>query len=383
MTQAIDFIRSIYRTSGPIPLYTPIFAGNEKKYLGECIDYKNVSTVSPFVNKFEESLVKFTGSKYAVATINGTSALHLALLLLDIKTGDEVITQPLTYVATANAITYTGAKPVFIDIDKKTLGLSPLKLEQFLKEETIRQDGKCYNKTTKAQIKAILPMHSLGIPSEIEKLSVIAQEYEIPIIEDAAEGLGSFYKNQHVGTFGKMGILSFNGNKTITTGGGGALLTNDKDLAERALNLSTTAKIKHPYKSMHSEVAFNYRLPGLNAAMGLAQMEPLEDILDLKRKLAQKYKIFFENTELKFFIFEKDRNSNHWMNVVECPTEDTRNNFVEALNKSNINARPIWTLMNNLKMYEHCQTGNLENAVRAAKTIALLPSGVDTSINLK
>lgn len=381
MRKTVDFIRSIYKSEEFIPLYAPTFRGNEKKFLNECIDSNNVSTVSPFVNKFEESVLKYTGAKYAVATVNGTSALHLALVISGVKTGHEVITQPLTYVATANAIAYTGAEPVFIDIDKTSLGLSPKKLAFFLENETTLENGKRINKKTKAQISAIMPMHTFGVPAEIDKLIAIGNTYGIPIIEDAAEGLGSFYKNRHIGTFGKMGVLSFNGNKTITTGGGGMILTNDKKIAKKALHLSNTAKIEHAYLSIHNNIGYNYRMPGLNAALGLAQMEQLENTLFLKRKLAKTYHAFFKGSDIKCIDWQQNRILNNWMNVVKCVNQKQRDEFVDVLNKNKINARPAWTLMNHLEMFKECQFGNLDNALIAEKTIALLPSGVHNELN--
>jgi len=383
MDNVIDFVKSIYLNKEFIPLFNPTFQGNEKKYLNQCVDSKNVASTSPFVNQFEQSIINYTGVKHAIATINGTSALHLALLLLKVQSGKEVITQPLTYVATANAISYTGAKPIFIDVDKKSLGLSPDKLEQFLESETIVRNGKCFNKTTSAEIKAILPMHTFGLPSRIDEIVSIGNKHNIPVMEDAAEGLGSFFKNQHIGTYGEMGILSFNGNKTITTGGGGMLLTNDKRLAELALHLSTTGKIKHPYEQIHDHIGYNYRMPGINAALGLAQIEQLEEILNLKKQLSDKYKAYFKNTDLEFINAIENGTSNHWVNVIAFDSKHQRDEFVELLNRNNINIRPAWTLMNHLKMFSNCQTGNLDNAIDAQERIALLPSGVDNTFNLK
>jgi perosamine synthetase len=289
----IEFIRELYKAEEFVPLHEPRFFGNEKKYLSECIDSTFVSSVGKFVNHFESMICEFTGSQYAVATVNGTAALHIALKLVGVEPGDEVITQPLSFIATCNAISYSNAKPVFVDVDLDSMGMSPQGLRTFLSLNTHQESGHCLNITTGKKISAVVPMHTFGLPCRIEEIKQICQEYNIPLVEDAAESLGSYLKGKHTGTFGKVGILSFNGNKTITTGGGGMIITNDLDLAKRAKHITTTAKIAHPYELIHDEVAYNYRLPKINAALGCAQMESLSALLKSKREIAYEYGNFF------------------------------------------------------------------------------------------
>ena len=301
----INLIRSIYKNKKFIPLHEPRFIGNEKKYLNECVNSTFVSSVGKFVEKFEKKITKYTGAKYAIATVNGTSALHISLKLAGVKKNTEVITQPLTFVATCNAISYCNAEPIFIDVDKNTMGLSPLALENFLKRHTFIKNKKCYNKKTKKVIKACVPMHSYGHPCLIDKIKKICDKNFIFLIEDAAESLGSRYKNKHAGTFGELGIISFNGNKIITAGGGGCIITNNVDLAIKAKHLTTTAKINHKWDFKHDEVGYNYRTPNINAALLIAQLEKLDEFIINKRNLANKYKQFFKNTN---YIFLKSQN---------------------------------------------------------------------------
>lgn len=299
--EIVDFIRKLYnQPEGFIPLHAPVFMGNEKKYLEECIDSTFVSSVGKFVDQFEIEMAKYTGATQAVVCVNGTNALHLALKMVGVDANTEVITQPLTFIATANAIKYCHADPVFIDVDKETLGLSPEKLESWLKQnvklETSNQKQRIpINRLTNKPITACVPMHTFGHPCRIDEIIEVCNKYNIPVVEDAAESLGSFYKNQHTGTFAEIGVLSFNGNKTITTGGGGMLLFKDKKLAQKAKHLTTQAKVAHPWEFVHDEVGYNYRMPNINAALGLAQLEQLPKFIESKRNIAKTYKEFFKH----------------------------------------------------------------------------------------
>ena len=380
-TEIVKFIRELYNTpQGFIPLHEPRFNGNEKKYLNECIDSTFVSSVGIFVGQFEEMVAEYTGAKYAIATVNGTAALHIALLLSGVQPEDEIITQALTFVATANAISYCGAKPVFIDIDKDTMGLSPDKLRNFLEKYTyIVEDAEgvhTHNLITKRRIKACIPMHTFGHPCRIDEIKEICDEYNITLIEDAAESLGSFYKGRHTGTSGKFGTLSFNGNKTITSGGGGMILTNDENLAKKAKHITTTAKVPHKWEFIHDVVGYNYRLTNLAAALGCAQMEQLPEIINNKRELANKYKSFFKTLNINFVREPENSKSNYWLNALVLDDIEQRNIFLEYLNNNGIMARPIWQLMSQLEMYKHCQTDDLTNTKWLADRVINIPSSV-------
>ncbi|WP_026755782.1 LegC family aminotransferase [Sediminibacter sp. Hel_I_10] len=377
---SIAFIKSEYQGKDSIPLHEPFLSGNAKNYVNECIESSHVSSVGSFVNRFENMVAKYTNATYAIATINGTAALHLALILAGVNKGDEVITQPLTYVATVNAISYIGAQPIFIDVEKTTLGLSPEKLEHFLKTQTTVKNGCCFNKTTGKQIKAVVPMHTLGFPSRINDILDVCQSYQLKVIEDAAESLGSFYKDQHTGTFGLLGVLSFNGNKTITTGGGGIILTNDKAIALKAKHLSTNAKKEDSWGYVHDSIGYNYRMPALNAALGCAQMEELNNILLQKRRLAQRYAQFFKSKSIDFIKEPKDSHSNYWLNAICLENIEQRDLFLSETNSENIKTRPLWQLMNHLDIYTTAQQGNLENAIWLQERIVNLPSSV---VNVK
>ncbi len=372
----VNHIKSIYHSNDFIPLHEPRFVGNEKKYLGECIDSTFVSSIGKFVGQFEDKIAKFTGAKYAIATVNGTAAVHMALLLADVRGSNEVITQPLTFVATTNAIAYTGAKPVFIDVDKETMGLSPQKLKDFFAKETIIKNGVCINKKTRATIKACIPMHTFGHPCRIDDIKEICDINNVVLIEDAAESLGSWYKDKHTGTFGKMGTLSFNGNKTITTGGGGMIITNDEFIAKKAKHLTTTAKIPHKWEFMHDETGYNYRLTNLAAALGCAQMEQLPVFLESKRNLANKYAVFFKKKEMNFFLEPKYSKSNYWLNCLILKNGKEREEFLEYTNEHGVMTRPIWKLMNKLPMFDKFECNDLENAEWLEKRVVNIPSSV-------
>jgi len=372
----INFIQETYQTRSFIPLHEPKFVGNEKKYLNECIDSTFVSSVGQFVDGFEENIAEYTGAKYAIATCNGTSALHTSLLLANVNQNNEVITQPQTFVATCNAISYCGAQPVFIDVDKDTMGLSPSALKYFLENNTAVKNKQCINNRTGKVIKACVPMHTFGHPCRIDEIKEICDKYYIFLIEDAAESVGSIYKGRHTGTFGQVGVMSFNGNKIITAGGGGCIVTNDKILAKKAKHLTTTAKVPHKWDFNHDIVGYNYRMPNLNAALLVAQLENLDNFISNKRKLANKYKTFFNNSDYVFVKEPIDSKSNYWLNSILFKNKQQRDDFLDETNSRGIMTRPIWTLMNKLPMYEHAQCGDLKNAEWLEQRLVNIPSSV-------
>ena len=375
-TPVVDCIRSVYKTDSFIPLHEPRFLGNEKKYLNECIDSTFVSSVGKFVDEFEEKIASYTGAKYAVATSNGTSALHISLLLANVEQNDEVITQPLTFIATCNAISYCNASPVFIDVDKDTMGMSPVALEIFLKENAEVKNQQCVNKSTGKIIKACIPMHTFGHPCRIEEIQKICKEWHIILVEDSAESLGSFYNNQHTGTFGELGVISFNGNKIITSGGGGCILTNNEDLAKKAKHITTTAKEPHKWEYTHDMVGYNYRMPNLNAALIVAQLEQLDGFLKSKRSLAKIYKKFFQNGDIHFVTDPENAKSNYWLNSIVLKSKDQRDLFLDETNSKGIMTRPIWVLMNKLPMFEKAQCGDLTNSEWLEERVVNIPSSV-------
>ena len=368
----IAFIRSLY---GPdfVPLHGAAFAGREKEYLAECIDSTFVSSVGEFVGRFEDHVARFTGAARAVACVNGTNALHLALQLVGVERGDEVLTQPLTFIATANAIAYCGAEPVFLDVDLDTMGLSPAAVGEWLdRNAELRAEG-CFNRRTGRRIKACVPMHTFGHPVRLDELVGLCQKWQIELVEDAAESLGSYYKGRHTGTLGRVGVLSFNGNKTITTGGGGMLLFNDKQLADRAKHLSTQAKVPHRWAFEHDAVGYNYRMPNLNAALGCAQMEELPRFLASKRATAEAYRSFFAD---RFMAEPTDTVSNYWLCAVLMPSRAQRDAFLSATNDAGVMTRPVWELMNRLPMFAGAECGALPNAEFLADRIVNIPSSV-------
>ncbi|HED8405955.1 aminotransferase LegC [Campylobacter coli] len=372
----ISFIKSLFNKEN-IALHEPCFIGNEKKYLLECIDSGFVSSVGEFVTRFEEALKEKTKARFVIATNTGTAALHIALLANGIDENCEVITQSISFVATANAIAYTGAKPVFLDIDENTLSLSPKALEHFLENQTYQKDNLSYNKTTHKLIKACVIMHTFGLSAHIKAIKELCEKYHILLIEDAAEALGSTYENKALGTFGKCGILSFNGNKIITGGCGGAILSDDENLAKLVRHLSTTAKIPHPYEYDHDRIAYNYRLCNINAAILFAGLENLELFLENKRELAKIYKDFFKNHDKCKFIDEKsNEKSNFWLNTLLFKDENLRNIFLEECLKNNIFVRPIWKSLPSLKAFQNCQSNELMNTKNLEKRLVNLPSSV-------
>lgn len=378
------FIRSVfYEPKEFIPLHDPRFIGNEKKYLMECIDSNFVSSVGKFVGQMEQMCAEYTGAQYAIAAMNGTAALHIALLLANVQREDEVITQALTFIATANAISYTGAHPVFLDVDMDTLGLSPTAVKAWLLENAEMRERRetgngrlaPYNKKTGRRIAACVPMHTFGHPLKINELKAVLDTYNIPIVEDAAESLGSYENNKHTGTTGLFGTLSFNGNKTITTGGGGMILTNDEELAKRAKHITTTAKIPHQWEFRHDMIGYNYRMTNIQAALGCAQMESLDHILKLKRELALQYEAFFKDSEFKFVSEPENCHSNYWLNAIIAKDRTQRDELLEYTNAQGVMTRPIWELMSRLTMFAHCQTDSLENSKWLADRVVNIPSG--------
>ena len=373
----IDFIRQTFQQpEGVVPLHAPCFIGNEKKYLNECIDSTFVSSVGKFVDRFEEMVAEYTGAKKAVVCVNGTNALHLAMLLSGVEQNDEVITQPLTFIATANAISYIGAHAVFLDVDLDTMGLSPVKVREWLEKNAEVKGGECFNKNTGRRIKACIPMHTFGHPVHLDELVEVCKDYHLNLLEDAAESIGSFYKGKHTGTFGKIGAISFNGNKTITTGGGGMLLFMDEELGKYAKHITTQAKVPHRWEFVHDHIGYNYRMPNINAALGCAQMEHLQEFVDNKRDLAQKYAAYFKNSDVSFFIEPAECKSNYWLNVVLLKDKSARDRFLKETNDAGVMTRPIWQLMNRLPMFKDCQCGDLSNAEWLEARVVNIPSSV-------
>ena len=372
----IKFIKSIYGDSKSIPLHAPNFSGNEKKYLNKCIDSTYVSSAGKYVEELEERIINYTGAKYAIATCNGTSALHISLLLAEVGSENEVITQPVSFVATCNAINYCGAQPLFIDIDKETMGLSPNSLKKFLESNTLIKNQQCINNKTGKVIKACVPMHTFGHPCRIDEIREICNNNFIFLVEDAAESMGSFYKGKHTGTYGRTGVISFNGNKIITSGGGGCIITNDKHLARKARHLSTTAKVPHRMKFNHDMIGYNYRMPNLNAALLVAQLENLDYFLKKKRKLADMYDNFFKDSEYMFVKEPEDCKSNYWLNSIIFKDKKQRNNFLIETNNQNIMTRPLWTLMNKLPMFKMAEHDSIANSLWLEDRIVNLPSSV-------
>lgn len=376
-------IRSLYGAAEgqAVPLHEPVFAGREKEYVADCIDSSFVSTAGDYVPRFENMLCEETGAGHAIAMVNGTCALHIALLCCGVGRDDEVITQPLTFVATCNAIRHAGAAPVFIDNDEKSLGMSAGALERFLGEHAEVKKGKAYNKASGKRIGACLPVHVFGHACEIDTIVEICGRYQIPVVEDAAEAIGSAYKDKALGTFGHAGTLSFNGNKTITTGGGGAVLTNDDALAEKIRHIATTAKVPHAYEFIHDAVGYNYRMPNLNAALGCAQLERLPEFIDIKRRIAKRYEdIFAAYDDISFINEPQDGYSNYWLQAVLVHGEKARDEFLQASHAAGVLCRPAWRLMPDLPMYKDCQSGELKTARMLYERLVNLPSSVNAKL---
>ena len=377
----INFIHNLYETDEFIPLHEPQFEGNEKKYVTDAIDSTYVSSSGYYVNKFEEDISVLTSCTKAVSLVNGTAALSLAMYMSNIRTGDLVITQPLTFIATCNAIHHLGASPIFIDISLDSLGLDPAAVLEFLEAHAcIDDDGNCVFKESGQKIKAIVPMHTFGHPVDLDQFTKICEDWNLILIEDAAESLGSLYKGKHTGSFGRFGALSFNGNKTITTGGGGMLLCSKSFEGERAKNLSTTAKLPHPYEFFHDEAGFNMRMPNLNAALGCAQLESLEKFLIAKKIIANSYREFFADTEAKFIAQPEYAESNYWLNAILCADETSKNELLEYSNNQGVNMRPIWKLMYKLPMFSHAIMGEMGNAEKIESLLVNLPSSPKKAI---
>ncbi|MDG1974404.1 MAG: LegC family aminotransferase [Flavobacteriaceae bacterium] len=374
--ESITFFRDKFNTNEFIPLHVPTFSGNEKKYLNECIDSTFVSSVGPFVDEFEDLMNQITKTKKTTAVVNGTAGLQVALRLVGVKKNDEVITQALTFVATANAIAYNNAHPIFLDVDLDTMGLSPNAVDDFLEEYgELREDG-CYNKKTGRKIAACIPMHTFGFPVHLDELLIVCNRWKIPLVEDAAESLGSEYKGKPTGSFGEIGVFSFNGNKIVTSGGGGAITTNNIKLGERAKFLTTTAKQPHPFEYIHNELGYNFRMPNLNAALACAQLEQLDLYLNKKRSLANRYEKFFSSKGIKFRTETKNTKANYWLMCIELENSKERDLFLESTNSNNVMTRPIWKSMDFLPMYKNCQKDELLNTRFLEARIVNIPSSV-------
>ena len=371
----VTFIKDLYKKD-IIPLHEPRFIGNEKKYLAECVESTFVSYVGKFVTQFEESVQQFTGSKYAVATVNGTSALHIALSLAGVKKGDEVLAPALTFVGSINPISYLGAEPFFVDCEKETLGMCPVKLEEFLEKETTFGDGVRINKKSGKRISACIVVHVFGHPAKVDKIKGVCDRYNIELVEDAAESLGGWYKSKHTGTFAKIGILSFNGNKIVTTGGGGMIITDDEDMAKLARHVTTTAKLPHKWEFIHDCVGYNYRMPNINAAIGVAQMECLDRFLQNKRELTNIYRNFFIKMDVPFFVEKENCRSNYWLNMLFLRDRQERDLFLDFTNSNGVMTRPSWRLMNKLPMFNDCGSTNLDNAEWVEERAVNIPSSV-------
>ena len=373
----VEFIKTLYKTDDFIPLHEPRFVGNEKKYLNDCIDSTFVSSVGKYVDRFEDEFAKRVGSRHAIATVNGTSALHISLLLAGVTKDDEVITQPLTFIATCNAISYIGAKSVFVDVDLDTMGLSPASLKDFLEKNCKIENKKCINKNTNRVIKACVPMHTFGHPCRIDEIRDICKLWHVELVEDAAESLGSYYKEQHTGTFGKLGAFSFNGNKIITSGGGGVIVTDDEELAKKAKHLTTTAKVPHKWEYVHDMVGYNYRMPNLNAALLVAQLEQLDNFLQNKRDLACEYEEFFSRFDgVKFVKEMQNSKSNYWLQSIILKDKKQRDEFLEVTNSNGVMTRPVWKLMNELDMFKDSECTKLENAKYLEQRVVNISSSV-------
>lgn len=374
--EIVDFIKELYPSQEFIPLHAPKFSQKEKDYVLDTIGSTYVSSVGIYVDRFEKMMCDYTGAKHAIAVVNGTAALHISLLLAGVQQGDLVLTQALSFIATCNAISYLGAEPCFIDVEMESLGLSAQSLESFLQSSTYIKDHGCFEKSTNKRISACVPMHTFGFPTEIDSIVEICNKYYIPVVEDSAESIGSIYKNKYTGTFGLLGTYSFNGNKTITCGGGGIVVTNNDELGKKAKHLTTQAKVPHKWEFFHDHIGYNYRCPNLNAALACAQLERLEDFILNKRETANAYKNFFEGTNIKFNTETSESRSNFWLNSVMFESINQRDEFLEYSNSNGVMTRPIWALMHRMKMFENCIHDGLTNSIEIESCLVNLPSSV-------
>lgn len=372
--EVIQFIQSTFNTKGNIPLHEPRFLGNERNYVLNSIDSTFVSSVGAYVDKFELMMSSISGTKKSVAVVNGTSALQVALRLAGVSSGDEVITQALTFIATVNAIIYNGASPIFIDVDIDTMGLSPSSVETFLEEYGELRAGICYNKKTNRKIAACMPMHTFGFPVHLNELLKVCNKWNIPLVEDAAEAIGSEYHSKPIGSFGKLGVFSFNGNKIVTSGGGGAIVTNDIELGIKAKHLTTTAKVPHPYEYVHDEIGYNFRMPNLNAALACAQLEQLSTFIDSKHALAKEYNTFFKSKGINFRTELPQTKTNYWLMCVELENKQERESFLKVTNENGIMTRPIWQLIFKSPLYSNFQRDSQTNANYLEERIVNIPS---------
>ena len=375
-TEIIDFIKNQFSTKDFIPLHEPNFSGREKEYVLDTIESTFVSSVGTYVDKFEIMMAELSKTQKAVALVNGTSALQVALRLSGVGIGDEVLTQALTFIATINAIIYNGASPVFLDVDIDTMGLSPNAVNAFLEEFGEIRDGVCYNKKTNRKIAACMPMHTFGFPVHLDELITICNKWNIPVVEDAAESIGSEYKEKPTGSFGKLGVFSFNGNKIVTSGGGGAIVTNDIQLGIKAKHLTTTAKVPHPYEYVHDEIGYNFRMPNLNAALACAQLEQLNPFIQNKRNLATEYSVFFESSGIKFRTELPNTKANYWLMCIELENKKDRDSFLKETNENKVMTRPIWQLIYKSPLYSSFQRDSQENAIYLENRIVNIPSSV-------
>jgi perosamine synthetase len=375
-SEVIGFIKNQFDNEAFIPLHEPRFIGNEKKYVVDTIDSTFVSSVGAYVDKFELMMSSISGTNKSVAVVNGTSALQVALRLAGVNAGDEIITQALTFIATVNAIIYNGAAPIFIDVDLDTMGLSPKAVEAFLEEFGEMRDRVCYNKKTNKKIAACMPMHTFGFPVHLYELLKVCSKWNIPLVEDAAEAIGSEYHSQPIGSFGKLGVFSFNGNKIVTSGGGGAIVTNDIELGIKAKHLTTTAKVPHPYEYVHDEIGYNFRMPNLNAALACAQLEQLNSFIENKRSLAQHYNSFFKSKGICFRTELPQTKANYWLMCVELENKNERESFLKETNENGVMTRPIWQLIFKSPLYSGFQKDAQINAMYLEDRIVNIPSSV-------
>lgn len=373
-TSLVEFVRDTYQTNEFIPLHAPTFDGNEKVYVTETIESTFVSSVGKFVDEFEQKIEAYTGSAKAVAAVNGTAALHAALYMAGVERGDLVVTQALTFVATCNALYHMGAEPIFVDVSPVSLGLCPKAMDQYLAQNAEVTEKGCIHKQTGKRIRAVVPMHTFGHPVELDELIAVCLKWQLILVEDAAESLGSFYKGQHTGTFGDYAAISFNGNKVITTGGGGMILCKTKEQGARTKHVTTTAKVPHPFEFYHDEPGFNYRMPNLNAALGCAQMEVLESYLVQKRQLAEQYQHFFAGSDFTFVTEPEYATSNYWLNAIICPDTASRDHMLDQTNSVGVMTRPIWQLMHRLPMFENALRGDLTQSEFIEAHLINIPS---------